>query len=679
MNKYFQDANRLTSAACIFFYNLITPTEMPLSIRIALLGLLIFIFSSNSQAQYYQWEEKPELEKCPEGDIYDAPLVILQEKRIDKFITNPVYLDIEVVTVLHRKLLLKDTAARDSLFEKYLLKLTDKTFQTVQIRLIKNEGLIIDISDLYKKSLLLLEKDRKLKLRSILNDLNKDDILEYYTVTQAYKSFGDNYTVVHEYPLFKSSFELIAPQKIDFYIKSYCNFKEVKQDTINEEAHFYTDVKNIPPQLVSSHTFLPLQPYNEVAYCVKSIEGNNYLKWGWKSYGEALQKLVFMPYKKDDHEIMMKLLNESGIKKIKNDEEKIVALDGLLKKKIKLNLSSSNEISSFNKMFRDGTANLANLSRFLVRCFEELDIDYELVRTSALAKRVLDPTFEDWNLFGVGMFYFPKTDKYLVPGLRKFSYPLIPNDYSMQGVFYKIKNLYKPISYRIQTITPLSKTYSVTSIRYTVDFKNAKMPNLLIDASLMGYSIWDLKSKIDTEQSEINRQYAVGLISKLSLDTNALINYEVKYDTSNNYFKNDSLIVNCKYDANSLFKNNGDTIIFNVGKLLGPPIVFNRQYQCTTSVTLKNNFVQCYEIDITLPEGYEVVDVKDWLVNHNETEIDYSFKCTPKIDNNTLKLIIEKEQGIKYIAANQYSKLVNVMGIANLFSKKNLLFVKIKN
>ena len=644
--------------------------------------VLLLPFSSPAQTyEKYSWEQEPNPAKLSPEDAKLSELTLFrhtQHEYVYEDKSSPVvyYTRHEITRVNNDQAVSSNNRIYIPMYR--VLELTEVKARTINAG---NRVMEIDKADI--KEVEDKEAGAGYKIFAI-DGAEVGSLIEfYYTCKMSPKFFGREY-FQSETPAKKASFKLISPQNLRFEFKSYNGFPEVVKEESSEEKNIYTatgtDVAALKEEAFSSCN--DNRKRVEFKLTFNSVNGHVKL-FTWEHAGRNIYEQMHNLDKKEEKE-SAKILKAIKPEQYKTDFLKAAAIEDYVKTKfyINENAGASDHISAIAKNKFGGKY---GITRLTVSLLEKAGIPIELVITNDRSDVKMDGSFESYNYLDAYLIYLPKEDKYIVPYLPQYRLEMTPAEFTAnQGLFVRtmmVQDFPHPVS-EIKYIPAPKAAENHDNMIIAVDFEEDLSSNTIqLDRSFKGYQASYIKSVLPLLDEEKKQDILKELVKFMAQDSDI---QEMKFEKTDVDFKTfqEPLVVKSKFKSAAFVERAGPTVLLKVGELIGPQSELYQEEKRLTPVENDYNRSYLRSITVNIPEGYEIQNIKDLVLNEKATgenkEIVYSFVSDYKLEGNKLTVEVEEFYESIYFPLEKFEDFRKVINAAADFNKIVLVMKKSK-
>ena len=146
------------------------------------------------------------------------------------------------------------------------------------------------------------------------------------------------------------------------------------------------------------------------------------------------------------------------------------------------------------------------------------------------------------------------------------------------------------------------------------------------------------------------------------------------------YFGQKPYIVTADLITDKFIENAGSKRLFKLGELIGPQMEMYQEEERIQPIQSDYNRTYYRELAFNIPEGYEVVNLKDAEINEVykiDGEITMAFISKLEIDGNKVKVVIDEYYDVLDLPKEEFTEYQRVINAAANFNKVVLIFEKI--
>jgi len=502
----------------------------------------------------------------------------------------------------------------------------------------------------------------------------------YYTLKLAGFTFGSEY-LQDDFPILDYSFELVAPENLEFEFKLYNDDSQVVQTDTTDQENSYKFSERFIPALheegFSVHNASRKRLEFRLSY--NSFAGKSRLNT-WSAAGKRVFDAA-MSRDKEEEKALLKIMKSLGITPEMGWQGMLMA-----EHKIKTGYFLDNKTGDvadhlvFIEKNKFGSAR--GYARLYAGLAEKLGIPYEMVVTCDRFDARLDPEFENWTLLDDFMLYFPEQNTYLTPDAFSFRVGTIPSDkITNNALFIKpepIQDYVYPVT-QIRQLPEPDYQSNFDNLDIEVSFNDNLEGNTVdVKRSFVGYSAQYYKASTLVLEEDDKKKMLDEIVKYLALDAD-IKNIEVT-EADMSYQKwLEPYTVSSTFESNGYIEKAGNTILFKVGELIGPQTEMYQDNIRQTDVVNSYNRGYLRKIQVKLPEGYALANPEDITLKKEVKDGDkaiYIFDANYEISGSDLLITIDEWYDRIYYPKEQFEPFRAVVNAAADWNKIVLVLNK---
>lgn len=630
--------------------------------------------------QSYSWDAKPEFSIDPNTT---EDILELKNKVVTEFAFTSENAFVEYL-LEHRVLWLNSDAAIEEYNKIYLPHSSSSQLEVNKARVITKDGKILTLSD---ENILTAQDDetgRQYKYFAF-EGIEKGSFIEYYYVVRKQPEY-QGFKLAFQSSIKKSNveFDLFSPEHLVFKFKSYNNLPAVAQDTTTKGKLHYKlrigEVSKLENEEASAYN----ASRGFVVYKLDQNLLNN--TRDISSYGKVAQNIYsyyYPEYSKRTLKKLQEFIAQATATAGKDEASLVRNLEYHIKNNVFLTEGRSEELEDLEKVLDQKVGNDTGLMKLYAASLKMLNIKHEIVLTSDRQDLKFDRDFEASNFLTDFLIYFPGTKLYLSPddAGSRFGFPpaYLTDNY---GLFIKevtVGTLTSGVG-KIQYIHPVTADKSVDEMVINVAFDSQDITNTTInlDRSLGGYYAMYFQPFFHLVKEEDKNELVEGFAKRLNEDVEIVSKKINNGDPQLFGVKPIQFIIDFKSDA--FIEKAGNKYLFKVGELIGQQVQLYQEKERV--LPYENEFTRSYfrTINITIPEGYKVVNLDDLVINNslvqNNNEV-LSFNSSYEVKDNVVSIKADEHYKINIIDTPIYEDYRKVINSAADFNKVTLILEQI--
>lgn len=521
--------------------------------------------------------------------------------------------------------------------------------------------------------------------------------VQYFAVSGAEKgSFIEYYYLVKRDPVISGSIEkfqgkaqkgkvvikIISPENLIFTSKSLNGFSDLKSDTsLSGRNMLIGELTDVPK--VEGENFANVQ--GNVMKVVYQLYLNTAKgKKNPFNYGLVSQNFfenVCNSATKDEIKMVNKILKVNEIKYAPDDESKIRAIEGYIKKNFNFVESDDERLQKIETIIKLSSLNENGATKLFYQLFDQSGIETELVVTSNRFKTRFEKDFESYAFLNSYLLYFPKINKYMSPFGQLFRLGLIPYGYiETYGLFIKKVSLgeINTGAGKVKYIPALAANATQHNM-----FVNAKFDpsmdslNIEFKQEFTGYYAQNYQPIFDYISTDKLKEFEESIVKSLNPEI-TIKKIKVENKGGDNLMVN-PLVINSNLSSSHFINRAGPKFLLKIGDLIGPQSELYQEKN--RSLPVENDFNREYHRLITfiIPDGYVVKNMNDLNMSvvpfKNEGD-GVGFTSSYKLEGN--KLTVNSDEYYRQInfPLGDYEKYRSVINAAANFNKIVLVLEK---
>ena len=648
-----------------------------------ILSLLIGFMSfqcvcAQQKIEMIQWQQKPVVHAVSAAYNKESAVIVFDKRRYE-FIDNAKK-EVDEYFTFHRIIHLNDDRGIE-VFNKIYLGISENSdIVDVRARTVLPDGKIIELNQNNIKDL--TENGNVYKIFAMEGLVKGCDIEYLYTYKRGTNFFGRE-IVQGRYPVLESSFEIIAPERLQFEIKPY-NCAPVIFDTlINGKRIFYSDLKEIVGAEDEKYATYDanLKRFEfKLSYNNEAHKGARLFTWN------ELAKRVYGMYTSFSEKDLRKvsdIVKDNGWEKLSDDTSKIKAVENYLKKNIAYNEGlNSEEGNKLEKILQNKIAGATGTLNLYGAILQILGINYQFVLTGNRDKFIIDRNFENWNNCDNPLLYFPAENKFIAPTRPDFRYPLImPSWGAANGLFCKKTSIgsFSTAIAEVKTVELEDYHKSYTNIESKIEFDN-NLDSLTVDARQIfgGYTAAVYRDIFNFSSPEEKKTVAKDLAKTVSGSEHIIFS-----ETKNQEFENSNsdlpFIFHSKTKSMELVEKAGNKFLLKIGLAIGPQVEMYQEKPRQQPVNLEYPHYEERTIDFVIPDGYKIKNADDLKINQtfkDNGELTMGFVSEYKMNGNILSVHIMEEYRRTVYPLSQFEEFKKIINASSDFNKVILVLEK---
>ncbi|RYY86863.1 MAG: DUF3857 domain-containing protein [Chitinophagaceae bacterium] len=649
--------------------------------KIQLLTALLLIIGT-LQAQTYkkfEWAPRPALQTVTGKNAEEAAVFLNDDRYIEYSIEKE---GLFIYKTVHRLVHINTDKGIESFNKVYLPFDEGMQMMDVKARTILPNGRIITLDEKNIKDL--QEENRSYKIFA-LDGLAKGCEVEYYYTLKKYPSFFGREFLGYHIPVTASHFELVVPASLKFDTRTYNGLPDVRDSVIGEKRYLTLDVRDLKP--------LPDERYSMTSAHQQRIEfklsynlnkNKDERLFSWDELARKANDIYTVASDKEVRKIR-ELVEAAGVTSAQSVQEKVTRIETYLKKYFNISEDiDSDDADDLLKVIKGKNASEKAVCKIAAIALAEAGVEFEIVLTGDRSDYTVDKKFENWNNARNFLLYFPALKKYMAPSEVGYRYPFVPPTWAGGPGLYivrtKLGNIMSAYAeFKKVGIEDVKSTYSNMDIQAELD-NGMDSLQLNIKQSYGGYIAANYRTPFVYYPPDEHYKVVKQFIS-FSSQSEQIKSWELKnkeFDQADPYAP---FILTAKVNSSELVERAGSKIIVKVGMLIGEQSELYEEKERVTDIELGYPHSFKRVIDIKIPAGYTVQNLKDLALNQSHSEggqVQFNFVSTYKLEGNMLHIEVEENYNGYFYPKNIFEVFKKVINAAADFNKVVLVLDKQK-
>lgn len=503
------------------------------------------------------------------------------------------------------------------------------------------------------------------------------DVEYYFTNKHVFYPYAF-YKIQNNLPIKEYNFSVLSPLNLIYETKSYNGLSQFVKDTTDKTKNILRMQQlNLPEVEEEEYASADANKFSFSVQLAYNTDKSSAKFYTWETIAKGYYNSLFV-MEKNEQKLVDKLLDKNKIAKLATNEEKILALENLLK--LEYNISNDNNDIPFNKSIDDKRLSETNAIRIYIAAFKAFNIPFELVLTSDRIKTKFDGKHPSYSFLNDILFYFPKTNKYTSPTeiSSRLDYPN-PNNTANEGLFIKeitIGDIGAPSS-KIKPIpsNDYLKSFHNLIVKVTIN-ANTLIATLDVVQTLMGYSAYYIQPVYgllnDEQKKEVNKNYYT--IAKPDLTKNVVVS-----NIDKEFILVKPFQIAYTQDLPDVIESAGDKFIFKVGELIGVQSELYQDKKRVSDGDIYFTHSLTRILEITIPDNYKITNADEIKID-KKCVIDgkdaAQFLSEYKIEGNKIIITAYEDYRVTKYPLVNFDGFKSVINAAADFNKKTLVFEK---
>jgi len=503
------------------------------------------------------------------------------------------------------------------------------------------------------------------------------DVEYYYTNKQNYYSYT-YIKIQSKTPIVKYNMNVLSPKNLVYETKCYNGLNDfVKDESDSTKNILRLERSNIPEITEEDYSSVKA---NKLAFSLQLAYNTDKGKakiFTWETIAKGYYNNLFL-LEDSEKKAVAKLIDKNKINKLATPEEKIRALENLIK--LQYNVSEEGTDLEFVKALDKKILSEVYALRLYIEAFRIFDVPFELIITSDRSNRKFDSKYPSYSFLDDILFSFPTLNKYTSPTdvLSRIGYP---NHYNIasEGLFLKeimVGDIGAPSS-KIKQISGNDYLSSYHNLAIKVNINPTSLvTNLDVVQTLAGYQAYYIQpvyNLLSAEQKlDVGKNYFT--IKTPNTTKNVVIS---NVNTEDILVK--PMQISYTQELSDLIESAGNKFILKVGDLIGPQSELYSDKKRVSDGDIYSSHYLKRDIEINIPEGYKIVNADEIKIN-KKCIIDgkevAQFTSDYKIEGNKIIITVYEDYRVVIYPLEHFEGFKDVINAAADFNKKTLIFDK---
>ena len=634
--------------------------------------LLLFVLPLAAQDLVYGNYDWADSTVVPASDTSEGA-VILSDFVAYEFFYNPEKKNnLDMIKTFHRKVQVNTDAGIER-YNKLSFGIDESnTILTIKARTTDQQGRVTNFK---KDNLREVDGEDGRSLNFPIDGIKRGDVVEYIYQINESPSYWDRSYVQFDYPVNTFRFELVCPANLRYDAKPY-NLALVKSDTVVEERYFLSIGGDSIPKLRD-------EPYMYLRAKQGRIDWKlayNYAKGQARlfSWSEAGQLLYGNYYEFTKQELAAAKKFTKGLKLMKSEdaEQRIKEIEFKMKNQISVQRGAYNDLVEITK---NKVASPRGMTRLMLAVLNELQIEHELVFTSARDNKVFDKDFDHWSFLDEFLIYFPGTKKFLSPDELNYRYPYFDGNLSATDGLFISQVTVSGVTTGLAKVKPIP-TFSPeqnTDIMNIAINLNVEAETVVLDIehALGGLNAANFVPFLALMKPDQADEICEGILKSGISDARVMMEPYEKEMTADGLDK--PFWLKGKVRSDELIEVTEEKLIFNIGQVIGDQSELYQEFDRINDVENAYNRKYIRELVMTLPEGYKLLNPEalTFDVQHKrDGKVISLFTSSYVIEGNKLTVTLDEYYTEVKLPRLEFEAFKAVINAAADFNKVKLVF-----
>ncbi len=571
----------------------------------SILFLLLFItkISFATSPVDYDWSEKPNRTTLSEEEKKLSALTVL-DTRIFNFIIDEN--KEECIETQHKIIRVNDDKALDRENKVFIPMRGVKDILEIKARAIAPDGKVTLLDKNNIKEIDNLENYGQFKIFAVEGAVPGSDIEYYYKVRKNLMQYGVEFFQA-ENKVRDLNFYLIAPKQFEFEVQTYNGLPKAAESEKDGLRTLHVNTKNLAPAIeeeyAANRSNLAKIAF-KLSYLNKDGMRSPRLNT-WDNITSRYSEILTTNRKKIDFKDIFKSLK---IKKIKSEEDKIIAIENYIKKNIAYKEGMGENLSEVADVLEQKYADDLGIAKLYVAFFKELEIPFEIVLSTSRYRARFDENFEDYSNIDKMLFYFSKYDKFISPERIDYRLGIAPADLGGNyGLFIAGSDEGK-----VKKINPSKDDQSLVRLEIDVEFdKEMEYITMNKFRQTTGHRANSMRFNLAYVNEEGRQQLEQWLftsgIEEAEILESSLENKDIELSAK----PATPFITKASVKAPSLLEKAGNAFLFKVGLAIGTQSELYQETERVQPIDFEYAKVYNHFIRFDIPKGYKIENLDD--------------------------------------------------------------------
>lgn len=618
----------------------------------------------------------------------EVPEKVLAMKEPTVVLNRTVIVDIEEVDgdaveyyLGHFTIFLRDVASIEAENKVYINLNRVIEVSTIKARSITPDGTIKELgAGAFNRAT--DDEERGNQIYFAFEGLTPGSVIDYfYVFKKQAKLRGDHESLQVGVPILSQDLHLIHPEPWIFRTKSYMGAPEATMDTSLAGVTHHRYVMENVPALEREESANMGAAQMRVVYFLDRVPERNITDFSGfvgatQLYHNALSAPVDARTGKELHALVKKM----KLSFTRDEEDKVRTMEDHLKSSFAIIDASTDELDDIGAILKNKACSKLGMIKLTCALLQQVHIDYQIVITTDRTRMPFDPDLECYLFLQDIILYLPSLNKYMAPsevGLR-LGYAMSEN-MGNPGLFirrFDLGGTFAGVG-SVKYIEALPDEATIHDHVITADLsKDPSTCELKFTNLISGYyaPLQCFYSYLDDDKK---KEYTEGMVSYL-LENSTVEELKVKNGESK-LFGVEPFIIEGRVNTRKFNGTAGDKVVFKVGELIGRQVEMYAEKSRTLPVEEDYNRRFNRSIDIILPAGWSVQNLKDLELEKHvdlDGERKLAFKSSYVQEGQVIKVRIEEYYRSIRVPLEQFEEYRSVINAAADFSKVALLLAQ---
>lgn len=455
-----------------------------------------------------------------------------------------------------------------------------------------------------------------------LDGLTKGCDVEYFYTFKRSTSFFGREVVQSSFPIIKSVFRIVKPERLRFEIRPYNCQVNIVDTLIGKKKISQCVLEDTPGAEDEKYAFYDANLKRlEFKLCYNDAiqKGERFFTWN-----ELVKKVYSMYTFYSDKEVkkVQDIVKTNGWDAIDGEVKKIIAIENYVKKTYAYDKDlKSEDAVKLETVLQNKAGGIIGTVRLYSAIFQNLGINYQFVLTGDRSKFIIDKDFENWDNCDYPLFYFPAEKKYIAPTRPDYRYPLVnPTWGETNGLYCKtmsIGNFFTAIA-DVRNIPLEDYRKSYDNIESHLEL-NTNLDSITIDAKQIfgGYPAVGYRDAFNYSNEEQRKAIVKDMAKMVSSTDHILFSEALNKDFED---ADKDFIMHTKTKSGELIEKAGNKLLIKIGLAIGPQVEMYQEKPRQEQVNIDFGHVEKRTIELVIPDGYVISNLNDLKIDQTYTE-----------------------------------------------------------
>lgn len=646
--------------------------------------------TDNIEYKDYAWEDSTTISVTPYDSLYDV--VFVKDHTIKEWRKSDIFKGerfnfstMFLFTTIHIRIKLNNDRGVDDYNKMYLPVLSNEEIFEINARAINPDGTVVNFNDSNIRGIDDLEGYGPYKIFAFEGVQVGSELEYFYTIKSVESDYYGTVNVQKEIPILDYKFQIISSNDYVFVSKSYNGLDSLKADSITSEKHGLS-VQGLEVEAFEIESFsLDEGLKQRIEYKLETTEIDGDKVYSWQDAADWYARTIYnrpdKAHVKWENKAIKKLLKSVDLTKGLSNLEKIVKIENYVKVEIQLE-QYSNVFYAHDIVAKKEYSKLSSVRLFAL-ILKNLGIEHEIVITSNRYKKVFDGELESYSYLNHLLLYLPAEKVFLSPSSETHRIGIVPFGLTNhKGLFIKTimvgnyVSAFPDVKFIPSGSSALHTDNLDISVKLTNELKDVKAT---IVRSTTGHCSTSIQPYLpylsDKQKDNVLKEFFLSIAQNTEVD-NVTTENEVISDIN----KDKPFKVTATVTLNSLLEKAGEKYIFHLGDLIGPQSELYQNKKRKYHISNSYNRQYTRGIEFEIPEGYQVLNAEDFLVNDTlvvDSQKIAQFTSSYELKKGSLHIHIDEYYNQIDIDKKHYPVYRQVINAAADFNKKVLILKRI--